>query len=466
MSVIKNNPVELAVAAAFVGGQVSGESVTGFAESVAKSLESAGVETTGWQDAVKKWVGAEQNSTWRTQASDLLVANKDALDTLAQGIEALARIPGMQRGAYNPATVADWLFQQGLSEDGQKFDAAELVANPAFLNKGQFAGFPPGTVPSSEMSAGRTRQGAFPIRIDTSSIESPAATRLSESMSTMWGFLQDRGSVGGDNINTLTRQAYNQFGVREVLQNLEDRGVKDGRVLLVTGYETPIEDLLDSDRIKEVVVADLSDHAANLVADKYKHHPNARKLKIKVTDFSGIDAQAQSDAAKQFGQHDPGEVPPEVSQAWFQSVAAGEHQVDVDFESGSFDAVHLPFVAGSLHFGPLTEAIADKKKGYYGYDDFVGAKALATDAAAGAQTAAMKHAFDEAGRITKDGGLVVANLWARPHTEPSEGDIRLSDTPVTKAAFQDLVDGFQQRFSGNPQPTLPHTVGHIFTRQV
>jgi hypothetical protein len=58
--------------------------------------------------------------------------------------------------------------------------------------------------------------------------------------------------------------------------------------------------------------------------------------------------------------------------------------------------------------------------------------------------------------------MLVTNVWARPHPNSPDTPIRLSDTPVTTEAFDGLMGGLSHNSSGNPQPGLPHTVGHIF----
>ncbi|MEQ8277960.1 MAG: hypothetical protein RMA76_27920 [Deltaproteobacteria bacterium] len=454
------NPVELAVAAALATGQTDAAQVETFAADFAQTLASQGVETDGWQGALGRWTADLTPSALRTQAHAFLKDNREVLHGLASQIEAVARLPGATAAQANRATLVDFLFQLGRDATGAKTSPSEAVGSKDFLDAGRFAFTPPGTTVHAEMGVGDKRKTAYPVDVDTSLLDTAAGRRLSSAMTTQWGFLQARGVEGGDNINTLTRHAYNQYGVAQILEGLEDRDVRDARVLLVTGYETPLEDLLASDRVGEVVVADLSEQGARTVADKYAHHPQARKLKVKVADFSGQDARAQSDAADALLAS--GTSLGEVTRDWFSAVAAGRHQTDVDFATDAFDAVHLPFVAGSMHLGPLTTAIAETHGGYQGYDDFVGAAALATPEAADAAVASMKHVFDQARRITKDGGTVVANLWARPQVDEGVASIRLSDTAVSPDAFDSVVDGLERRFSGNPQPTLPHTVGHVF----
>lgn len=451
------NPVELAVAAALATGQTDAARVETFAADFARTLEAQGVPTDGWQRTIGRW-NAAHPSALREQARAFLNEHREVLQSFAARVEALARLPGANAAHANRKTLVDFMFQLGRDASGSALRPSEIVGHADFLDAGRFAFTPPSTTVATTMPAGAKRKAAFPIAVDTSLLDSAAGRRLSSAMTTQWGFLQERGVEGGDNINTLTRHAYNQFGVAQILADLEDRDVRDARVLLVTGYETPIEELLASDRVREVVVADLSEQGARTVADKYAHHPQARKLRVKVADFSGQDARAQSHAADAL----LGEGTPEQgTSAWFTAVAEGRHETQVDFATDTFDAVHLPFVAGSMHLGPLTTAIAETHGGYRGYDDFVGAAALATPEAAAAAAKSMKHVFAEARRITKGGGLVVANLWARP--QDGAARIRLSDTAVTAEVFDDVVRGMQHRFSGNPQPTLPHTVGHVFS---
>jgi hypothetical protein len=88
---------------------------------------------------------------------------------------------------------------------------------------------------------------------------------------------------------------------------------------------------------------------------------------------------------------------------------------------------HLPFVADSFHFGAATVAASkDKAEHAIGAQDAL----IATD----------RHVLEEARRITKKGGLVVAEIWARP-IDHAQAPIRFSDTPVTKDSFDRVVQG-------------------------
>jgi hypothetical protein len=122
-------------------------------------------------------------------------------------------------------------------------------------------------------------------------------------------------------------------------------------------------------------------------------------------------------------------------------------------------------VAGSFHLGAATAVAGRKSEGNVDMEAFFGADGLSTPQAKETVERTDRHVFDEARRITKKGGLVVTEMWARP-TGDGEAPIRFSDTPITQAAFDRIVGGLAHEFSGNPQPGLPHTVGHVFAEVV
>lgn len=455
------NPVELAVAAAFLGGQVGAKDVEAFAQKTAAALEAGGVDPGQWRAAVARWTGAEQTIVWRSQAADLVKQNRRVLENLAQEIEHIARIPVV--AAKNPtrAVIEDWVFQLGLGGAGRRAPS-EIAADPAFFEKGRFAAYPGRLVPPAQMEVGKKGPLRTEIPVDQSLLRDPMGAALSAAMDKQWAFLHERGVEGFINPNTLTRYTYNQFAVRQILSSFEASDVRDARVLLVTGYETPIQELLESNRVKEVVVADLSAGAAKMLAEKYAHHPNARKLKIEVKDFSGLDLRAQQRALDTLVAAKPGEpLSGAVAEAYFSEISRPGSFKPVAYESGSFDAVHLPFVAGAFHLGAATVAASRGASGNVDLESYFGADNLASKAAKQALELTDKHTLDEARRITKKGGLVVTEIWARPIDKP-EAPIRFSDTPVTKDAFDRIVSGYEHWFSGNPQPGLPHTVGHVF----
>ena len=454
------NPVELAVAAAFLGGQVGAKDVEAFAQKTAAALEAGGVDPGQWRAAVARWTGAEQTITWRSQAADLVKQNRRVLQNLAEEIDHIARIPAV--AAQNPsrAVIDDWVFQLGLGSNGRRVPS-EIAADPAFLERGRFAAYPDRIVPPAQMEVGSKGPLRTEIPVDLGLLKDPMGAELSAAMDKQWGFLHERGVEGFINPNTLTRYTYNQFAVRRILSNLEGNNTRDARVLLVTGYETPIHELLESGRVKEVVVADLSANAAKMLAQKYAHHPNAKKLKIEVKDFSGLDLGAQQRALDTLAEAKPGApLSAAVAEAYFTEISKPESLKPVAYESRSFDAVHLPFVAGAFHLGAATVAASRGASGNVDLESYFGAGNLANKDAQQALARTDKHVLDEARRITKRGGLVVTEVWARP-TDKAEAPIRFSDTPVTKGAFDRIVSGYEHWFSGNPQPGLPHTVGHV-----
>jgi hypothetical protein len=459
-SKVSANPVELAVAAAFLGGQLAPKDVETFAAKTAAELQAGGVDPGAWRDSVARWIGAEQSVVWRARATELLNDNRAVLDNLAAHIDSIAKLPAVAAEHPTQAEVEDRLVQLGYGADG-RMTAAQIAADPAFLEKGRFASYPGLLVPPPEMEVGKKGSSTFEVPVDTALLDDPTGRELSSGMDRQWSFLHDRGVEGYVNPNTLTRYAYNQFAVRRILDNLEDRGVKNASVLLVTGYETPIHELLESNLVKEVVVADLSEHAARMLAAKYANHPQAGKLKIEVKDFSGIDLAAQKRAIEKLGTPKKDEpLSAQVSEAYFTELNKPENLTAIDYPTERFDAVHLPFVSGSFQLGAATSVAGRQSDGYVDMEAFFGAAGLSTPKAQGTLALVDRHVFDEARRMTKPGGLVITEVWARPIENPT-APIRYSDTPVTQKMFGEMTAGLGHLFSGNPQPGLPHTVGHI-----
>ncbi len=462
MKVQSPNVIDVAIAASLLAGKLDAKNIPSFAKELAVSLQ---LGDAAWNEAAKKWSGAEQTALWRNKASALIENNRDTLAQVSDAIASLARITGAGSGKADPQLVDDWAFQRGVSGGQRAANISEVIGSEKFLEPGRFSALPDGTAVLPAIEVGKKRAAEFPIRYDLSRLEDPTTRRLSEAMDKQWGFLHERGVEGFVNVNTLTRSAYNSYGVRQILQNLEDRDVKNARVLLVTGYETPIHELLESARIKEVRVSDLSKGALDVVANKYAHHPNASKLVLELSDFSGVAPALQQRAMNALAPSaDQGQPPPEATvKTYWKDAAKKENQVALPYAAQSFDAVHLPFVLGAFDLGPVTDAMvrhrAATQGGISGYDDYLGGPLLASKEAGNSVATNSKHVLDEAKRMTKSGGLVVANLWARPQN----GQIRFSDTPLEAGVFDKIFAGYQHLFSGNPQPTLPHTVGHIMS---
>lgn len=464
---VATNPVELAIAASLLGGKLNTKDVASFAKDIGAALN---VGEDVWSEAAKKWAGAEQNLTWRGQAEKLLEANRELLANLAGSIEAMSAVAGAPRTTTNVAILNDYLAQHGFVGGQRAKNLSSVIGGDAFLQPGRFAALPDGVTTPVAIEVGKKRTASIPISVDTHALKDPTINRLSDAMTAQWGFLHERAVEGFVNVNTLTRSAYNAYGIRQILDNLEQRDVKNARVLLVTGYESPIHELLESDRVKEVRVVDLSAASAELVAKKYANHPNASKLKIEVADCSGVSAQLQSEAMDALSvSASKGEAPPAaIVSDYLKKVALKENEVPLPFGTGSFDAVHIPFVLGALDLGPVTDAMvkhraATNTKGVTGYEDYLGSAMLSSSEAQQSTATNTKHVLDEFSRITKDGGLVVANLWARPQKE-TPGKIRFSDQPIDPATLDGMLAGFDHLFSGNPQPTLQHTVGHVIAK--
>ena len=110
----------------------------------------------------------------------------------------------------------------------------------------------------------------------------------------------------------------------------------------------------------------------------------------------------------------------------FSSIASGQQFVALDLKSDSFEAVHLPFVLGSLHLTLLTLVIAHYRVATgqterIDYEDFIGKRALATPEAQRSTLAVMGHALSETRRILKPGGLMMIQpVGAAPARCPLE----------------------------------------------
>ncbi len=367
----------------------------------------------------------------------------------------------------------DWAFQSG-PDVGSSL--GEVVLDSRFLEAGRFSRLPEGIELPSEIyvAHGRHRKGkAIPIEAAGSAV----LESLGNAMTDQWGFIYERASRAANNAvlnaNTLTRYAYNTFGVRRILRHLDERDAQATRVLLVTAYETPVHELLECERVGEVIALDLSRSACEVVAEKYGAHPQADKLRLRIVDFSGMQQGFQeSEIAELLGSYEVNKrLTSESVRRHFSRIASGQQFARLDFDSDSFDAVHLPFVMGSLYLGSIMVVIgrrvsvADDRSAPRDCAELIGAETLRSSEAEDACMAVMDFALREVRRITKTGGLALVNLWARPLAD-APGRIRMSDTLVSRKAFDRVTADFRRLFSGNPQPNLPHTVGHILELQV
>jgi len=363
------------------------------------------------------------------------------------------------------AGITDREFQS-LGTPGHSL--GRYILAPRLRDAGRFSGLPdgidrPGVVYAAPVPTdGQTR----PIeRFGPDSLDV-----LDRAMTAHWRFLHVRGRRPGGtetaNPNTLTRYAYNTYGIRRILDDLDARDVAGARVLLVTGYETPIEELLDSERIAEVLVVDVSSGGCAVVAEKYSAHPRADQLRLERVDVSCLEPEFQMVEAGTLvaAAAEAKTLPTYAGLGHFRRIATGAHFVPLPMESNSFDAVHIPFVLGSLYLGPTVVAIdrllSDAGGEARDCSAFVGVETLASPVAAEASMAVLGFVLSEFRRITQPGGLIVVNMWARPQPEDPDR-IRISDTIVSPEALDRTMAGFIRLFSGNPQPTLPQTLGHI-----
>ncbi|MCP4203430.1 MAG: hypothetical protein GY769_16045 [bacterium] len=366
-----------------------------------------------------------------------------------------------------------WRFQHALDPDSPP-SVATAVLDPRWLEPGRFPSLPARVELPAEMPVAEELPETTPA-IPVEEAGSPFLRSLGDSMTDQWGFLFERASIraapGPPNVNTATRYAYNTFAVRQIAQHLEERGRDAARVLLCTAYETPVHELLEHPRVAEVLAIELSRQACEVVSEKYSRHASAGKLRLRQADYSGLEPGFQEVEADSLAEalDDRGRPSLEAVRKHFSSIASGRFLSPLEFNSGSFDAVHLPFVLGSLHLGALTALMGRcRAEGHEigrDYEGFIGKAALETEEAQRAVRTVIAHALGETRRILRPGGVVVVNLWARPRLGSPEL-IRLSDTPVSRTTFEEVFQGFRRLFSGNPQPDLPRTVGHILAQRL
>ncbi len=364
--------------------------------------------------------------------------------------------------------------QKGLKIGDRDIDknvpVGEIIANPKFLEAGKFPELP-GNIKLPQKLYYCEQPGSGKKDISFDKPTSPILERIGHSMTRQWDFLYERASLKPNNceivnINTRSRYIYNTFCVRQIINNLEERNNSSGRVLLVTAYETPIHELLESEWISEVHVVDLSPKAFEVIAEKYTCHSNADKLHLKILDYSCIDPEFLETEINGLirNLNNCGLADIHLIKH-FTKISSGEHFSKLGFDNASFDAVHLPFVLGSLHLTPLT-AIVDHFRNITGrkervdYKEFINENVLVSDEAQESAIAVIRHTLNESKQILKSNGLMIINLWARP-LFGRNGMVKLSDVVVPAAKISSIMNDFNLLFSGNPQPNLPHTVAHI-----
>ncbi len=469
----ESNPVLAVVADSVFAGKVwDRETIDDLAGRVADRLAARGLDVGEWSAAVARELEGQSPSD-RRRAKELVDRNRSQLATLAPLLYGVTTLYSIEPdGGPDRVTEAALQFVRSPPES-----LGRSLLHPAFLGAGRLGALPPRV--SLPLTLGTDERSLAPpdfVGVRSKGPERLLA-RLDSAMSEQWGFLHERAAVSSSedlplNVNTLTRYAYNSYGVKEILADLDHRGVENAAVLLVTGYETPVHELLSSPRVGRVVVIDIARRACSLVGEKYARHPGIAKLSLELADYSGLEPRFQEAEADRLGAlcADGTVVPGEALREHFARIAEGSHREALPFATEEFDAVHLPFVMGSVHFGAITIALeryrtATRRHGFVDYEEFLGATALDSAEATQATIASLTHGFRETDRITKRGGLVVANMWIRPWASAPH-ELRVSGVPISPEAFDHLMRGYERKFSGNPQPTLPHTVGHIFEARV
>ena len=362
-----------------------------------------------------------------------------------------------------PDGCSDWELQ---SRGDSSALPSEIVLDERFLEPGRFRALPPGVELPAQLYSATHESDITPL-----SIEDPGSQilhALGRSMDDQWSILHDRASrhfTDKPNANTLTRWGYNTFGLRHILTRLERHDSRLVNVLLVTAYESPIELLLESERVAAVTVVDLSPRALEIISERYSGHEHANKVSLRLFDVSGIDPDFQASEIDELVRtsHDA-QFSMDAIRRHFARLAEGRHLVPLELETDSFHGAHLPIVLGSLYLGPITAASRrhhpGERIGCIDYSETLG-DALRTTEAHEACLAVGKHALSETRRIVVSAGCIVANIWARQQRD-ALGQIRMSDTLVSPETFDELLSGSRRLFSGNPQPNLLKTVGHVF----
>lgn len=361
-----------------------------------------------------------------------------------------------------PGGSTDWELQ---SRDAAALPS-EVALDARFLEPGRFLALPPGVDPPTRIHVAPTAENrSIPIQRG----ESPIVDVLGRSMDDQWSILHDRASLSAmnspPNANTLTRYAYNTFGIRHILSHLDQRDVQEAQVLLVSGYESPIELLIENERVAGVTIVDLSPRSLEVVSDRYSGHDFAGKITLRTLDVSGLGPEFQAAEIEALAEATrEGRLSTDSVRSHFSKIANGQHLAQIDLASDSFHAAHLPFVLGSLYLGPVTVAcrasLSGENVGLIDYQDALG-EALKTKEAQAACITVAKYALQETRRIVGSSGCIIANIWARPQRD-APGLIRMSDTLIPPEAFDELLSGSVRLFSGNPQPTLQKAVGHVF----
>lgn len=462
------NPVAVAMALAVHAGRVWDEpGRMSFAQRVVAALNGECEEVAGWRDALGSLGNLDQTPAVRKKMAQFVQQHQTILEFVARRLPEVARMYSVEPTESDPERIADWRLQTG---QDKSLSPGEALLDPRFLEPGRFSSLPGHIKLPNEIyvAPGQTNP---PKIIPIQDPPSRTLEALGQAMTDQWGFLYERSgkntSDGTLNVNSLTRYAYNTFGVRRILQHLEQRDVRSARVLVVTAYETPLHELVECERVKEVVVVDLSRAGCAVVSDKYAHHPQAHKIRLRLLDYSGLEPQFQEAEINELEDAVKDNDMPSMDAILrhFSRIASGRHFSPLDFASDSFDAVHLPFLLGSLYVGPMTVVIGRcqapvKESGRDG-TNFIEKVTLYAEEAQQAAMAVMTHSLEETRRITNPTGIIIINLWGRPQPDTPHR-IRLSDTLISSKELDQLMSGFHRLFSGNPQPTIPHTVGHIF----
>lgn len=382
----------------------------------------------------------------------------EAVRKLAGEFEVLAKIPALPLSDAHPMAADDRSLQRGI-ENARPVPIERSIVDRRFLIPGRFPGHPDvrDPRPAAEMEQEGPPGDPSP-GLDLGG--EAAALELAQAMDQQWSMLHERGLPGQVNINSLTRARYNLRGIERIEEHLDRSPVDVRRVLCCTGYETPLSPLLNRSNIDDVVVADLAAGAHRTVAKKYPASVAAGVLRPTLLDFSCLSADWQLREIRALSTSGSGGT---RLTRHLTDLASGSAFQPLPFPDSTFAAVHAPFVCGALHLGAMIAVACARSSGHVDLSEAFGVDVPQMPGMAEAMLTTTGHALDEFKRVLAPGGLLVVNLWARPIEIEGELFIKLSDTHLTPDQAQSVVRGMQHDFTGNPQPTLPFTVGRILT---
>ena len=430
MAIPNRSTYETLLAAGVLAYGSTSEQGAACAARLATELQRAGVPARGldrllidaWRDYEacgaldRRRKAAGVLGSWRPDEYALSLVRESAI---------LARIPTLDLGHENSDVAADLRLQRDPVEGAE---VAQMLAHPGFQEAGRFPGYPLRGNCVSAVTCHDQPEGQpapSPQAVDSRRASQSVANEVGQTMDRHWSFLHRRGMPDRAEINSLTRSVYNARGLGLITGGAEGTHRAARRVLCCSGYESPLSLLLEQEQVEQVVVADLSREAAIPLQAKYPVSIASGRLAPIQADFSGIDPKWQSQELGRLGRSSEMEV---AFTRHFESLATGAMLQPLPFGEGEFDAIHAPFVLGSLHMAVVTAAVAAAVPAPVDLGEVMGESLLSSRALQSAQFVVIRHVLTEFERILAPGGLLIVNLWARPVEFEGQRMVKFSDT--------------------------------------